>query len=408
MRLRSHLIVLVLAALVPILGFAAFVIRENAALQLAVTERGMRETARAVALTVDKELETAITTLEALAETEYPDAADLGAFHALCRRVVQTQRWSNLLLFDTAGRTLMHTGAPLGALLPPARRPEIVARVRDEARPVVSDLFDGGRTRHLVAVYVPVVLTAPVAIVEGALRRGLWQMLAAAAVATALAATLAFLFGRQIAAAVGALVRIARAVERGDRAERLSTGVAEVNALAEQLAAAADLAQAREQDAAVGERQARAMAEVARALNASPDLDTVLRTALEAVRGLVRADSARIALVDDTGRLVLRFSTAESSVMPPGFVIERGHGIGGRAGATGPARRRRRRARARTISSRCSATSCATRSPPLPTRCACWIPRTCRRNPPAAPARSSGGRTLSSPISSTTFSTWPG
>src|SRR2546425_3917627 len=150
MRLRSHLIVLVLAALVPILGFAAFVIRENAALQLAVTERGMRETARAVALTVDKELETAITTLEALAETEYPDAADLGAFHALCRRVVQTQRWSNLLLFDTAGRTLMHTGAPLGALLPPAPRPEIVARVRDEARPVVSDLFDGGRTRDLV------------------------------------------------------------------------------------------------------------------------------------------------------------------------------------------------------------------------------------------------------------------
>src|SRR5437870_1425203 len=310
MRLRSHLIVLVLAALVPILGFAAFVIRENAALQLAVTERGMRETARAVALTVDKELETAITTLEALAETEYPDAADLGAFHALCRRVVQTQRWSNLLLFDTAGRTLMHTGAPLGALLPPARRPEIVARVRDEARPVVSDLFDGVRTRNLVAVYVPVV------------RAG---------------AALAFLCGRQIAAAVGALVRIARAVERGDRAERLSTGVAEVNALAEQLAAAADLAQAREQDAAVGERQARAMAEVARALNASPDLDTVLRTALEAVRGLVRADSARIALVDDTGRLVLRFSTAESSVMPPGFVIERGHGIGGLAWATGHA-----------------------------------------------------------------------
>ena len=92
MRLRSHLIVLVLAALVPILGFAAFVIRENAALQLAATERGMRETARAVALTVDKELETAITTLEALAETEYPDAADLSAFHAFCQRVVRAQR----------------------------------------------------------------------------------------------------------------------------------------------------------------------------------------------------------------------------------------------------------------------------------------------------------------------------
>src|SRR3989475_244605 len=428
MRLRSHLIVLVLAALVPILGFAAFVIRENAALQLAATERGMRETARAVALTVDKELETAITTVEALAGTESPDAAALSAFHALCQRVVRAQGWSNVLLFDTNGRTLMHTGAPLGALLPPARRPEIVTLVRAGRRPVVSDLFDGARNRHLVAVYVPVVraravrfvlagslsaaaftellvaqqfggdtvavlqdrqhvvvarprggeemigrrvppptpgregwlrsrlqegidvyvafataplsgwrvvLTTPVATVEGALRRGLWQMLAAAALAAAVAATLAFLFGRRIAGAVGALVRIAYAVERGDRAEPPRTGLTEVNAVADQLVAAADLARAREQDAALGERQARAMAEIAHALNAAPDLDTVLRTALEAVRRLVSADSARIALVDETGRLVLRYSTSDSTVMRPGFVIERGQGIGGLAWATG-------------------------------------------------------------------------
>src|SRR5262249_558589 len=409
-------------------GFAAFVIRENAALQLAATERGMRETARAVALTVDKELETAITTLEALAETEYPNAADLSAFEAVCQGVVRTQRWSNVLLFDTNGRTLMHTGAPLGALLSPARRPEIVTLVRDGRRPVVSDLFDGARNRNIVAVYVPVVraravrfvlaaslsaadftellvaqqfggdtvavlqdrqpaviartnggeemigrrvphptpgregwlrsrlqegtdvyvafataplsgwrvvLTTPVTTVEGALRRGLWQMLAAAAVAAAVAATLAFLFGRRIAAAVGALVRIAYAVERGDRAEPPRTGLTEVNAVAEQLVAAADFARAREQDAALGERQARAMAEIAHALNAAPDLDTVLRTALEAVLSLVSADNARIALVDETGRLVLRYSTSDSTVMRPGFVIERGQGIGGLAWATG-------------------------------------------------------------------------
>ena len=108
-----------------------------------------------------------------------------------------------------------------------------------------------------------------------------------------------------------------------------------MNAVAEQLVAAADLAHAREQDAALGERQARAMAEIAHALNAAPDLDTVLRTALEAVRRLVSADSARIALVDETGRLVLRYSTSDSTVMRPGFVIERGQGIGGLAWATG-------------------------------------------------------------------------
>src|SRR5262249_56182778 len=107
------------------------------------------------------------------------------------------------------------------------------------------------------------VLTRAVRGVGGALGGGVGEMVAAGAVAAAVAATLAFLFGRRIAAAVGALVRIAYAVERGDRAEPPRTGLTEVNAVAEQLVAAADFARAREQDAALGERQARAMAEIA-------------------------------------------------------------------------------------------------------------------------------------------------
>ena len=82
MRLRSHLIALVLAALVPVLGFAAFVMRENARLQLAATERGMRETAAAVARTVDKEVESAISTLDALGQSEHLDTMDLAAERA--------------------------------------------------------------------------------------------------------------------------------------------------------------------------------------------------------------------------------------------------------------------------------------------------------------------------------------
>jgi hypothetical protein len=153
-------------------------------------------------------------------------------------------------------------------------------------------------------------------------------------VAAALAGTLAFAFGRRIAGAVGSLVRIARAVERGQRAQPLNTGVTEVNTLAEQLRAAADRARKREEEAAAREHQARAISAVAHALNASPDLDAVLRAAVAAVHNLVQADSARIALVEEAG-LVLRYSTQASTAAPPGFVIERGHGIGGRVLATG-------------------------------------------------------------------------
>ena len=127
MRLRSHLVALVLVALVPVLGFAALVIRENARLQLAATERAMRQTAQAVARTVDKELESAITALEAIAESDDFGAADLRPLHALCRRVVKSQGWTSILLFDRDGNMLMHTSAPAGAALPPTGRPAVLA-----------------------------------------------------------------------------------------------------------------------------------------------------------------------------------------------------------------------------------------------------------------------------------------
>jgi signal transduction histidine kinase/HAMP domain-containing protein len=427
MRLRSHLVTLVLGALVPVLGFAALVIRDNARLQLAVTERGMRETAHAVARTVDKEVETVLAALQTLGESQSLDAPDLARFHALCQRVAHTQGWRSILLFDAEGRALLHTALPLGSRLPPTTRPEAFGRARDERRGTVSNLFDGVRHRHIVAVYVPVmrdgvvrfvlsaglpatrfsdvlraqqfgpgsvaalqdrddvvvartqseaqmlgrrvskpppgregwtrsrlsegdvyvafataplsgwriVLTVPVETVHGPLRRALWQLLAVAALAAALAAVLTFVFGRRIAGAVGSLVRIARAVERGDPAEPLRTGVTEVNVLAEQLETAVGRARAREQEVAVRERQARAIAEVAHALNASPDLDTVLRTAMEAGRALVQADSARVTLVDEAGQLVVRYSTDAPTTMPAGFVVELGRGIGGLAWATG-------------------------------------------------------------------------
>jgi signal transduction histidine kinase len=427
MRLRHHLIALVLAILVPVLGFAALVILDNARLQLSATERGMRETAHAVAATVDKEIETAITALQALGEAHHLETGDIRAFHALCQRVVQAQGWRAILLFDAAGAGLMHTSMPVFMAPPPTSRPEAFARARDRRRPAVSNLFDGVRHRRIVSVYVPVirdgavrfvvaaglpasqfsevlqaqpfgagtvavlqdrddvviartqredelvgqrvpnpalgregwtrsrardgeevyvtyataplsgwrvVLTTQAAVVDAPMRHALWQLLGGAALAAALASALAFAFGRRLAAALGTLGGIARAVERGDPAEARQTGVAEVDVVSERLRTAADLARAREQDAAVRERQARAMAEVAHALNASPDLDAVLHTAVTAVCSLVGADSARISLVDGD-RLVLRYATDVSSVMSPGFATERGYGIGGLAWTTG-------------------------------------------------------------------------
>ena len=423
MRLRSHLIALVLAALVPLLGFSAFVIRENDRLQLAAIERGMRETSQAIATTVDEVVLSAISALEALAESDHLDAPDFAKFGEYSRRVTRAHGWTNVFLFDLRGQAVT-TASERGGPPPRARQPRELARARDTRKPVVSDLFDGSDHRNIIGVYVPVmrngavrfvlaagitagtfgdvlraqdfgrdavatiydrrdvivasskgepkligrpaadpvpgregwmrghfgeprevyaafataprsgwrvIFTTPVEAVQGPLRRVLWQVLAGAALAAGLAGGLAFVFGRRIADAMGSLVRIARSLERGEAAAPLRTGVAEVNTVAEQLRGAAELVRQREYEAARREKEARAIGEVAHALNASPDLDAILRTALGAARRLVEAASSRIALVDEAGRLVLRFSSVVSSAMASGFVIERGRGLGGLA-----------------------------------------------------------------------------
>ena len=67
MRLRSHLIALVLAVLVPMVVFAAIVVVMFGRQQRATAERGAVETARALMNAVDEAPGSTVTTLEALA-----------------------------------------------------------------------------------------------------------------------------------------------------------------------------------------------------------------------------------------------------------------------------------------------------------------------------------------------------
>jgi PAS domain S-box-containing protein len=83
-------------------------------------------------------------------------------------------------------------------------------------------------------------------------------------------------------------------------------------------------------------QEAEVVAELARGINASLDLDTILLSVAEAARRLCDSDVARIALVDPAGdAMVLRYSTGGPTVMPSGFRIGHGKGIGGVAWATG-------------------------------------------------------------------------
>jgi len=158
-RLRSHLIVLVAAAVLPLLLFAAVIVRQDLAERREIMDRGMQDTVRALSLAVDGEVKTSLAVLQTLAGSPFLDRGDLARFHEICVRTMRNRPQAFVVLFDTAGKALVNSSRPYGAMLPnpltgtrPAgadeRYPEVplgggdpVKNVLESGAPVISDLF---------------------------------------------------------------------------------------------------------------------------------------------------------------------------------------------------------------------------------------------------------------------------
>jgi PAS domain S-box-containing protein len=102
--LRRQLITLVVVAVVPMLLFAFVMVALLGRLERRATERGLQDVSRTLTLAVDRELETSLKALEALAGSLHLDAGDLASFAEHLQRVVPTQpRWRGILLADAGG-----------------------------------------------------------------------------------------------------------------------------------------------------------------------------------------------------------------------------------------------------------------------------------------------------------------
>jgi signal transduction histidine kinase len=158
MTLRSHLIMLVLVAVLPLLLFSAIVVGLAADSERDATERGLRATGRAVSSAVDHTLDNAIGALEVLATSELLDGGDLPGFHNVAARALEGQRgWLSVAVVDGAGRQVLNTLQPTGAELPPPADARTVAAVLARRLPIVSDLIAGDLpARAHVVVAVPV------------------------------------------------------------------------------------------------------------------------------------------------------------------------------------------------------------------------------------------------------------
>jgi len=86
---RTHLILLVLAAVLPLLIFGALMIWQHGQLRYAAVEQGMRDTARALSLAVDREIGASKAVLETLAQSSHLDASDFAGFYRLCQGILE-------------------------------------------------------------------------------------------------------------------------------------------------------------------------------------------------------------------------------------------------------------------------------------------------------------------------------
>ena len=151
---RLRILILVLCVVCSCLAAAAWAVATTYAREKAAMEQALRETARALALVVDRELGRREAVAWTLATSPSLRSGDLQAFHQQATQATASLGgW--VVLFGPDGM-LVNTSLPHGAELPKRRDGQRTVRVTDSGA-TISDLFRGPATgKWVVAISVPV------------------------------------------------------------------------------------------------------------------------------------------------------------------------------------------------------------------------------------------------------------
>jgi PAS domain S-box-containing protein len=154
---RTYLVLLVLAAVLPALALAAVLVLRSAAEERGALERGLRDTARAMAIAVDRDLSGSLRTLQALATSAHLQAG-LAEYHRdLTETVKRQDAWRAVVLASPAGQGLLDTRLDLGGLPPPVVDDESFRDVVRTGQPAI-----GGLVRDPLSAELAFTVHAPV------------------------------------------------------------------------------------------------------------------------------------------------------------------------------------------------------------------------------------------------------
>lgn len=174
-KLRVHLIVLVLAVLLPALSVGAGTVWRLAETYRQSFETRLLDTSRALALFVDSEIEMALSAVVTLASSPLLDhEADFAAFREWAAEVgLRLGTWVVMHEAAPGFRMIANTGVPPGTPLPLPAPPgvgasDVIRRAVETGQPAVSDFFVGRASgRPVVLVVAPVIREGRVTYVVG-------------------------------------------------------------------------------------------------------------------------------------------------------------------------------------------------------------------------------------------------
>jgi PAS domain S-box-containing protein len=157
MKLRTFLLAVVSLTLVPLLGVAGIAIWWAHQDERRAMEQALLYHARSLTVAVDREVETSLAALNALATSSDLDPPDLRKFYEQARLVRQAyRRWLTVALVDPSGQQVLNLLHPLGSPLPSVAGLETFQRTLRTGEPQVSDLVMGPTAgRWVIAVTLP-------------------------------------------------------------------------------------------------------------------------------------------------------------------------------------------------------------------------------------------------------------
>lgn len=158
LTIQARIALLVIACILPACLLAAAVSYLTYRQERTNIRQLTANTTRSLVRVVERDLAANVAALQVLATSDLIDQRNFARFHARAQQVLRYTSGFTIVLSDASGQQVMNLLRPYGVALPRHGNPELLQRVLDTRRPVVSDLYVGGVTQKpLVGIEVPVI-----------------------------------------------------------------------------------------------------------------------------------------------------------------------------------------------------------------------------------------------------------